>query len=74
MHLSHQNVIWISVAHLMLYDLLKYSSSARASARPLVYQYIKQQTIYSTHIKLVGLSDALWDVHALVCRSALADV
>ena len=58
-HLSHQNVIRISVAHLMLYNLLKYLSSARVSARPLVYQYITQQSIYSAHIKLVGLSDAI---------------
>ena len=38
------------------------------------YQYITQQSIYSTHIKLVGLSNAIWDVHALVCRSMSADV
>ena len=34
----------------MLYNLLKYLSSARVSARPLVYQYITQQSNYSTHI------------------------
>ena len=59
MHLSHQNVLWISVAHLMLYNLLKYSSSARVPARLLVCQYIEQQSIYSTHMKLVSLSDTL---------------